>query len=152
MRSVSGTPSDPMCWKRSLPPTVIVPKLRTETLSPLLPRKRCSMVTRPRSRSEFPRPLLGPALDHDLLLSEELDRIPALSVEIAEEALTRTAEREPSHRRGDSDVDAHIADFGFVAKFSRAGAARRKEARLIAVGAGVDKRDRLVDIRYTMYR
>src|SRR5205809_108871 len=43
MRDVSGTPSVPIFAKRSRPPIVIVPKVRAETLSPELPRKRCSI-------------------------------------------------------------------------------------------------------------
>ena len=45
MRDVSATSRLPIFPKRSRPPTVIVPKLSTDRLSPELPRRRCSIST-----------------------------------------------------------------------------------------------------------
>src|SRR5918993_4082664 len=84
-----------------------------------------------------PRPRRGPSLDDDFFLCKELDRVSALSVQIAEETVPRATEREECHGRSHGDVDADIADFGLVAKPSRVRTARREQARLIAVGACV---------------
>src|SRR4051812_27577391 len=43
MRTVSATPRLPILANRSRPPIVIVPNVSADTLSPELPRKRCSM-------------------------------------------------------------------------------------------------------------
>jgi hypothetical protein len=56
-------------------------------------------------------------------------------VQIAEEAFLPAGEREVGHRRGHADVDADVADLGFVAELARRGAAAREQARLVAVGA-----------------
>mgnify|MGYP001605536599 CR=1 FL=1 len=68
---------------------------------------------------EFPCPLFRPALHNNLLLREELHRIHALSVHIAEERFLPSAERKESHRRGDTDVDSNIARVRFVSKSAR---------------------------------
>jgi len=60
-------------------------------------------------------------------------------VEDAEETILPTAEREVSHRSGDTDVDADIARGRFVAELARSGAAGGKERGLIAVGAAANK-------------
>src|ERR1051325_4739170 len=86
-------------------------------------------------RSEFSRPRLRPSLDDDLFLSEELEGVASLSVQIAEEAFTGAAEREEGHRRRDADVDADVADFGLVLESACVGAARREQRRLIPVRA-----------------
>src|SRR5262245_15999609 len=125
---------------------VIVPRLRTETLRPLLPRNRCSMRS-----SELPRPFARPPLHDHFLPGEELDGVAALPVEVAEEALARAAEREVCHRGGYPDVNADITDLGFVAELSRTGTAGREQARLVAIGSGIYERDRTVDVRDVMH-
>jgi hypothetical protein len=67
---------------------------------------------------KLPCPFLGPTFDHNFLLREEFDRIHALSMHIAEERFFPTAEREERHRRCDTNIDADIACFSFVAEFS----------------------------------
>src|SRR5205823_12694896 len=102
--------------------------------------------------SEPPSPLFGPAFNHHLLLREELERVTALAVQIAEKTLTRAAERKERHRRGDREVDADVADLGFVPEFACARAARGEQACLIAIRAGVDEVDRFVHGIHAMNR
>src|SRR6188474_2685719 len=95
-----------------------------------------------RERLEPARPGRRPTLDDDLLLREELHGISALAVQITEEAVAGAAERKERHGRGNGDVDADVADLRLVPELARIGAARREEARLIAVRSGVYHRDR----------
>src|SRR4051812_36661131 len=73
-------------------------------LRPLLP-------LRPRLcfRLELSTPGRRPPLDHDFLFCIEIDRVAALRVEIAEEAVLPSREGEVGHRRRDPDVDADVA-------------------------------------------
>src|SRR5580704_6938026 len=98
------------------------------------------------NRSELPAVLLRPAFDDNFLVGIKLNRVPALSVKIAEEAVFPSAEREIGHGRGDSDVDANIACGRFIAKTSRCCSARGEERSLIAIGAAFEKGQRLVHI------
>src|SRR5256885_1792966 len=67
-----------------------------------------------------------PPFDHDFLLRVEIDRVAALLVEIAEEAVFPSREGEVGHRRRDPDVDADVARPGLVPELPRGGAARRE--------------------------
>src|SRR5260370_26268482 len=67
--------------------------------------------------------LFRPAFDDNFLVGIELDGVAALPVEIAEEAVLPSTEREVSHGGGDSNVDADISRGGFIAE-----AARRRTA------------------------
>src|SRR5690606_21060566 len=86
--------------------------------SPRKPRKGAGAAL------ERPGPLARPALDDDLRLRVELDAVPALRVQVAEEALPPAAEREEGHRRGHADVDAHVARPDLAAELPRVRAAR----------------------------
>src|SRR5277367_4233375 len=66
--------------------------------------------------SKLPRMLRSPALHHNLLLGIELNRVATLSMHDAEEAVLPPAEREVSHRSGDSDVDANVPRRSLIAK------------------------------------
>src|SRR5262245_59114142 len=98
----------------------------------------------PLSILEGTRPLRGPALDHDFLVGVELDRVPPLGVEIAEETAFPSAEGEHRDRRRDAEVDPQIAYLGLVPELAGGGAAPREEARLVAERRAVDERDRVV--------
>src|SRR5688572_26065379 len=100
---------------------------------------------RAHERLEPARPGRRPALDDNFLLREELHGIPALSVQIAEEAVARATEGEERHWRGHRNVHADVSDLGFVAESPRARTAGCEQARLIAVRPGVDERDRLIE-------
>src|SRR5580700_4052564 len=63
--------------------------------------------------------LFGPAFDYDFLVGVELDGVPALAMEIAEEAVLPSAEGEVGHGRGNSDVDTDVAGGSFVAEAAR---------------------------------
>src|ERR1700693_2561735 len=84
--------------------------------------------------------LFGPAFDYDFFVGVELDGVAALAVEVAEEAVFPSAEREVGHGRGDSDVDADVAGGGFVAGEARGRSARGEQRCLIAVGAAFEER------------
>src|SRR3972149_498891 len=73
------------------------------------------------------RSLLRPALDHDLLLGEELDRIPALSMQVAEETLIPSATGEERHRGRNPDVDPNITGVSLITELARRGAAAGEE-------------------------
>src|ERR1039458_9526859 len=92
-----------------------------------------------RSILELAAVLFGPAFDDNFLVGVELDGVAALAVEIAEKTILPSAEREVSHGRGDADVDADISRGRFVAEAARGRSARRKERRLIAVGAALQE-------------
>src|ERR1022692_1401744 len=92
-------------------------------------------------RLEFSAVLFSPALYYDFLVGVELDGVAALAVEIAEEAVLPSAEREVGHGRGDSDVDADISCRSFVAEAARGGSARREQRCLIAVRAAFEERE-----------
>src|SRR5205809_1122645 len=93
--------------------------------------------------SELPAPRRRPPLDDDLLLRVEIDRIASLGMEVAKEAVLPPGKREIRHRRRDADVDADVARARFVPELARGGAARREEARHVAVRRRVDDLDRL---------
>src|SRR5690606_25695602 len=102
-------------------------------------------VFEPANRLKPAAPVLRPALDHDLRLRVELDAVPRLRVQIAEEAFAPPAEREERHRRRDTDVDPDIPGDGFAPKAPRRFAVPRENARHIAVSAIVHQPDRFVD-------
>src|SRR6185503_19770618 len=93
---------------------------------------------------EGPRPLGGPALDHDLLVGVELDGISSLSVKIAEEAALPSAEGEHRDRRRDAEVEAEVPHLRFVPELAGRSAAPGEEARLVAERRPVDQLDGFV--------
>ena len=78
---------------------------------------------------------LEPARHGHLLLRVELNAFDALDVQVAEEGLIPTREREPRHRRGDADVDADHAGVKAALEFAGRPAAARKNASAIAIFA-----------------
>jgi len=88
--------------------------------------------------------LLGPAFDYDFLVGVELDGVPALAMEIAEETVLPSAEGKVGHGRRDSDVDTDVAGGSFVAEAARRRSARRKKRCLIAVDALLEKGESFV--------
>lgn len=52
---------------------------------------------------------LQPAFDDDLAIHEEVDRVRALTVQVAEEQVLLAAKRERGGRRGDADIDADVS-------------------------------------------
>src|SRR6202011_1130967 len=90
--------------------------------------------------------LFGPAFHDNFLVGIELDGVAALPVEIAEEAVLPSTEREVSHRRGDSNVDADISRGCFIAEAARGRTARREQRGLIAVGTALQKGERFVHV------
>src|SRR5450432_550364 len=93
---------------------------------------------------EFSAVLFGPTFDDYFLVGVKLDRVTALAVEIAEETVLPSAEGEVGHGRGDSDVDADVAGGRFVAEAACGRSARRKQRRLVAVGAAFEERKSFV--------
>src|SRR5512145_484833 len=77
---------------------------------------------------ELARPLLRPALDHNLLLGEELDCIHTLAVQIAKERLFPAREGEECHWRRDTDIDANVPRIHLVTEFARRRTTRGKQA------------------------
>src|SRR6266567_1351826 len=90
--------------------------------------------------------LFGPAFDHDFLVGVELYRVAALTVEIAEEAVLPSAEREVGHGRGDSDVNANVAGRRFIAETARRRSTRCEQGRLVAVGTAFEEGQRFVHV------
>ena len=66
-------------------------------------------------------------------------------MQVAEETVFPTAEREECHGRGDSDVDTDVADLRFIAKLAGGGAAVGEKARHVTIAAAIDKRDGIVN-------
>src|SRR5262249_49925062 len=97
------------------------------------------------SSLERPAPLRRPALDHDLLVGVELDRVATLAVQVAEETPLPPAEREARDGRGDAEVDPDVSGLHLVAELPRGGPARREEAGLVPERGAIDEVDRLVD-------
>src|ERR1022692_1926105 len=97
-------------------------------------------------RLEFSAVLFSPALYYDFLVGVELDGVAALAVEIAEEAVLPSAEREVGHGRGDSDVDADVAGRSFVAEAARGRPAGGEQRRLVAVGAAFEEGKGIVHV------
>ena len=87
-----------------------------------------------------------PTFDDHFLLREEFNRIPSLTVEIAEETLPGTAEGKERHRRSHPQIDANVPDFGLIPELARVGATAGEETRLIAVRARIDQLDGRVKI------
>src|SRR4029077_13053865 len=86
-----------------------------------------------------------PALDHNFLVSVKLDRVAALSVQITEETVLPSAEREIRHGRGDPNVDTDISCGGFVSEAAGRRAARSEQRRLVAIGTAFEERNRGID-------
>src|ERR1700732_2282363 len=90
--------------------------------------------------------LFGPAFDDNFLVGIELDGVAALPVEIAEEAVLPSTEREISHRRGNSNVDADISRGCFITEAARGRTARREQRGLIAVGTALEEGERFAQV------
>src|ERR1700738_4297643 len=90
--------------------------------------------------------LFGPAFDDNFLVGIELDGVAALPVEIAEETVFPSTEREVSHRRGDANVDADISRGCLIAEAARSRTARGEQRGLIAVGTALQKGERFVHV------
>src|SRR5579863_1826474 len=88
--------------------------------------------------------LFGPALDYYFLVGVELDSVTALAVEIAEETVLPSAEREIGHGRGYADVDANVSGGRFVTEAARGRATRGEQRRLVAVGASLEEGESFV--------
>src|SRR5437879_10656380 len=88
--------------------------------------------------------LFRPALDHNLLLGVELDRVAALSVHYAEKTLFPPAERKIGHGRGYADVDPYISCRRFVTETARGRAAGREQRCLVSIRVALQKGERLV--------
>src|SRR6266568_7198366 len=102
----------------------------------------------PSCRLKLARPFPGPALDHHLLFSVELNGVPSLGMHIAEEAFLPAREREESHRRSHADVDADIACPRLIAELACRGTTAREQARHIAKGGGIHHVDRFINRLY----
>src|SRR4030067_3238196 len=94
---------------------------------------------------ELATPSLGPTLDDNFLLGEELDGIHALAVHIAEEGFLPATEGEESHGGSHADVYADIAGIHFVAELSRQGAAGGEQAGLGTLYNAVGGRNRFLE-------
>ena len=74
---------------------------------------------------ELSCPFFGPAFDDHFFLREELDRVHALPVHVAEEGVFPAAEGEECHRRGDPNA----AQRELRAALMRAAQSHQKEVR-----------------------
>src|SRR5579864_5759833 len=92
-----------------------------------------------RSILEFPAVLFRPALDDNFFVRIKLNSFPPLAVQIAEETVLPSAEREIGHGCGHADVDANVPRRRFIAEAARRRSARRKQRSLIAVCAALQK-------------
>src|SRR5438477_6430144 len=97
-----------------------------------------------RSILELAAVLFGPALDDNFFVGIELNSIPPLAVQIAEETVLPSAEREISHGRGHADVDTNIARRRLIAETARSRSTRGKQRRLVTVGAALEERQGVV--------
>src|SRR5262245_32943632 len=70
---------------------------------------------------------LEPALDHDLAVCEEVDRVRALPVQVAKERVFHAAERERRNRRRDPDVHADVTGMDAILEITRVAAIRRED-------------------------
>jgi hypothetical protein len=73
-------------------------------------------------------------------------------VQVAKEALARSAERKECHRYSNPYVDADIAHLSLVSELPRRGTACSENARLVSVAAGVDDGNGCVDVVDVMDR
>src|SRR4029453_18570611 len=89
---------------------------------------------------------LEPPRDDDLLVGVELDRLPAVGLEVAEEGSLGAAEREERHRRRDPDVDAEHAGLDPLAVLARPLAAAGEDAARVAEIVTAHDLDRLVEV------
>src|SRR4051794_35470858 len=95
---------------------------------------------------ELAGPLAGPALDDNLLVCVEVDRVVGLAVEDAHEAVFPATEGEVGHRRGDTDVDADVAGGDFVAEATGGFAVVGEDRGGVAEGAVGDDLNRVVEV------
>src|SRR5699024_10106195 len=95
--------------------------------------------------SERAGPVLGPAFHHDFRLGVKLHAVPALRVQVAEEAVAPAAEREECHRGGHPSVDADVAGPDRVPERPGVGTGGGEDACLVAEAAVVHHFDGFVD-------
>src|ERR1017187_1538888 len=98
---------------------------------------------------DIPFPIAKPAAHGHFQLREELDAFFALHVQVAEEGLVPTVEREPGHRGGHADVDAdHAAlDAGF--ELARSLARPRENGGAVAIRRAVGQLNGGVEVGHT---
>src|ERR1700721_3121126 len=96
------------------------------------------------ARLEFPAVLFSPAFDDNFLVGVELNRVAPLSVQIAEETVLPSAEREVSHGRGDPNIDANVSRRRFVAEAARGGSAGSNTRGLVSISAAFEESQRFV--------
>src|SRR5690606_8323734 len=99
------------------------------------------------SRLEGATPGLWPALDDHLGLGEELEAVMALRVQVTEEAVAPTREREERHGGSDAEVDADVACQRLMPEVPGRGARRGEDRGLVAEATVVDHGDGLVEAR-----
>ncbi len=78
---------------------------------------------------------LEPAGERCFLAGVKMDALGALEVEVAEERLVPTGEREPRHRGGDADVDADHAGVEMLFELAGGVAVAGEDRGAVAVGA-----------------
>src|SRR5713226_3547342 len=113
------------------------------------------MLIRSGLRSKLPSVLVYPSLDDDLLVRVKLDGVTSLAEKVAEETVLPSREREKSHWRGYSDVDADVACGGLVPKPACCGSARCEKRSLVAIGTPLQERHcfvHVVGMDQTQYR
>src|SRR5256886_15677007 len=97
-------------------------------------------------RSELPSVLVYPSFDDDFLIRVKLYRVASLSMQVAEETVLPSSEREIGHGRGHSDINADVACRGFVPESACCRPARCEKRSLVAVGTVLQERHRLVHV------
>src|SRR5579872_3752495 len=84
-----------------------------------------------------------PARHDDFLLGVKRDGIAAVRVEIAEEGILPTGEREKRHGSGDPDIDADHSYFDAVGVLPGGFAVRGKDGSRVSEARAVDQRNRV---------
>src|SRR6185295_2918481 len=82
-----------------------------------------------------------PSRNRNFLVGVEIERVAAVDLEVAEEAVARAAEGEVGHRRRDADVDADHRRGGPMAEFSGRLAAGREDRGGVRVGVPLHHAD-----------
>ena len=90
--------------------------------------------------------LVYPSLDDDLFIRVKLYGVASLSMQVAEETVLPSSEREIGHGRGYSDIDADVACRGFVPESARRRPAGCEKRSLVAIGTSLQERHRLIHV------
>src|SRR5882724_8119227 len=88
----------------------------------------------------------GPAFHYDFLDGVELNSVPTLTVQVAEETVLPAAEREVSHGCSHTDIDPDISGRGFVAETASCRSARSKQRCLVSIRATLEEGQRCIHI------